>query len=104
MLARVCAAIVIAAAAVSGDALAQPAGGPEPARDAPGPTPEAPSGAAPAPATTPLPEPSAPAPVEPRFAWQPFGYLRAQYIAVQNDPNVAFVGRDDGFELQNARL
>src|SRR5213078_4167537 len=30
--------------------------------------------------------------------------LRAQYIAVQNDPNVAFVGRDDGFELQNARL
>src|SRR6185436_12001544 len=25
-------------------------------------------------------------------------------IVVQNDPNVAFVGRDDGFELQNARI
>jgi len=41
---------------------------------------------------------------EPRFRWEPFGYLRLQYIAVQNDPGVAFVGRDDGFELQNARL
>ncbi|HEY5951349.1 MAG TPA: hypothetical protein VIV40_37910 [Kofleriaceae bacterium] len=40
----------------------------------------------------------------PKFAWQPFGYLRMQYIVVQNDPNVAFVGRDDGFELQNARV
>jgi hypothetical protein len=38
------------------------------------------------------------------FDWHPFGYLRMQYIAVQNDPNVAFVGRDDGFELQNARV
>lgn len=38
------------------------------------------------------------------FAWHPFGYLRMQYAAVQNDPNVAFVGRDDGFELQNARV
>ena len=45
-----------------------------------------------------------PEPPEPRFTWQPFGYLRAQYIAVQDDPNVAFVGRDDGFELQNARI
>lgn len=43
-------------------------------------------------------------PPEPRFQWEPFGYLRLQYIAVQDDPNVAFVGRDDGFELQNARL
>lgn len=40
----------------------------------------------------------------PKFAWEPFGYLRMQYIVVQNDPNVAFVGRDDGFELQNARV
>jgi hypothetical protein len=40
----------------------------------------------------------------PKFAWEPFGYLRMQYILVQNDPNVAFVGRDDGFELQNARV
>lgn len=40
----------------------------------------------------------------PKFTWEPFGYLRLQYLVVQNDPNVAFVGRDDGFELQNARL
>ena len=40
----------------------------------------------------------------PRFVWDPFGYLRLQYLAVQNDPGVLFVGRDDGFELQNARL
>jgi hypothetical protein len=64
----------------------------------------------------PAPEPEkkadAPAPTElvdkevpaPKFAWEPFGYLRMQYIFVQNDPNVAFVGRDDGFELQNARV
>jgi hypothetical protein len=39
-----------------------------------------------------------------RVSWQPFGFLRVQYRAVQNDPGVAFVGRDDGFELQNARL
>lgn len=44
------------------------------------------------------------APQPPRFEWDPFGFLRLQYIAVQNDPNVAFVGRDDGFELQNARI
>jgi hypothetical protein len=41
---------------------------------------------------------------QPTFAWEPFGFLRLQYLVVQNDPNVAFVGRDDGFELQNARL
>ncbi len=40
----------------------------------------------------------------PRFTWEPFGFLRLQYIVVQNDPNEQFVGRDDGFELQNARL
>lgn len=39
-----------------------------------------------------------------KFSWEPFGYLRLQYMLVQNDPNVAFVGRDDGFELQNARI
>jgi hypothetical protein len=38
------------------------------------------------------------------FTFEPFGYLRMQYMAAQNDPNVQFVGRDDGFELQNARL
>src|SRR5438067_13625364 len=42
--------------------------------------------------------------VEEHFTWEPFGYLRLQYKVVQNDPNVAFVGRDDGFELQNARI
>src|SRR5215468_5498296 len=47
-----------------------------------------------------------PPPVAPvaGFSFEPYGYLRLQYIAVQNDPNVAFVGRDDGFELQNARI
>src|SRR5688572_24128850 len=39
-----------------------------------------------------------------RFTWNPYGYLRLQYRIVRNDPNVAFVGRDDGFELQNARI
>src|SRR4051812_257803 len=42
--------------------------------------------------------------VEDHFTWEPFGYLRMQYRVVQNDPNVAFIGRDDGFELQNARI
>src|SRR5688572_27781606 len=47
----------------------------------------------------------APAPVlREKPKWEPYGYLRMQYRVVQNDPNVQFVGRDDGFELQNARL
>jgi hypothetical protein len=46
----------------------------------------------------------APLLIDARFTWQPFGYLRAQYITVQDDPSVAFVGRSDGFELQNARI
>ena len=41
---------------------------------------------------------------EPRFSWHPFGFVRLQYSVVQNDPNVSFVGRDDGFTLQNARV
>src|SRR5512143_875063 len=77
------------------------------------PTPEAkPEDAAPAPAVPPAervpdkkpagpPEPVAP---EAGFAWEPFGYLRVQYITVQDDPNVPFVGRADGFEVQNARI
>ncbi|HEX3758094.1 MAG TPA: hypothetical protein VHW23_05290 [Kofleriaceae bacterium] len=62
--------------------------------------------AQPAPAASPLPAPTSepPPPPLPQFTWQPFGYLRAQYIAVQDDPNRAFIGRDDGFELQNARI
>lgn len=61
--------------------------------------------AAPAPASEPAP-PSSPAPAAspPRFTIEPFGFLRLQYLVVQNDPYVAFVGRDDGFELQNARF
>ena len=52
-----------------------------------------------------VPRPAAPAPQPaPAFAWEPFGYLRMQYIAVQDDPHVQYVGRDDGFELQNARI
>src|SRR5580765_6836677 len=75
---RVRGAIAIAAVMIRGVALAEP--------PAPEPGPE--QGRDPA----------------PRFRWDAFGYLRLQYIAVQNDPNVAFVGRDDGFELQNARV
>ena len=41
---------------------------------------------------------------EPQFTWKPYGFLRLQYRIVRNDPNVIFVGRDDGFELQNARI
>ncbi len=41
---------------------------------------------------------------EPQFTWKPYGFLRLQYRIVRNDPNVSFVGRDDGFELQNARI
>jgi hypothetical protein len=52
----------------------------------------------------PPPAPDNAGPSDRGFSWHPFGYLRMQYAAVQNDPNVAFVGRDDGFELQNARV
>lgn len=54
--------------------------------------------------------PSVDAPIKPppdtapKFTFEPFGFLRLQYKIVQNDPFVAFVGRDDGFELQNARF
>lgn len=65
--------------------------------------------AAPPPATERVVPPAPPAPdnagpSDRGFSWHPFGFLRMQYAAVQNDPNVAFVGRDDGFELQNARV
>jgi len=45
-----------------------------------------------------------PASDPPKVTWEPFAYLRLQYRMVRNDPNVSFIGRDDGFELQNARL
>ncbi|MBK7538417.1 MAG: hypothetical protein IPI49_24245 [Myxococcales bacterium] len=50
-----------------------------------------------------LPAPQADAPSA-APTWQPFGYLRLQAALVQNDANVAFIGRSDGFDLQNARL
>ena len=65
------------------------------------PKPEPPAAAQPEPAAPPEPEADA---APKGFTWEPYGYLRLQYIAVQNDPNVAFVGRGDGFELQNARV
>ncbi|MBV8760232.1 MAG: porin [Deltaproteobacteria bacterium] len=91
-------AAVVMLAALSRFAAAQEAttAGPPPA---PGPNP------APAPAADKqqvAPEPEA-GPIGHKFELSAFGYLRMQYIAVQNDPNVQFVGRDDGFELQNAR-
>jgi hypothetical protein len=110
MHARVRGAIVLAAAVIPGGALAAPGtpaaiaaidGAPadrapdRPSDDSGAPPAELPLGASAEPAAR---------PPEPRFQWEPFGYLRLQYIAVQDDPNIAFVGRDDGFELQNARL
>lgn len=73
--------------------------------DAPAPADEA---GAPAPETA-VPEPAElPPPNDPLsragVTWRPFGYMRMQYRIVQNDPNVAFIGRNDGFELQNARI
>jgi hypothetical protein len=122
MHARVCGRILLAAAmwlGLAAPAAAAPAdrsadrpAAPTPETSA-APTPEpAPpaddSGAPPVSPAEPSRAGSAAAPVArspaPGFRWEPFGYLRLQYIVVQDDPNVAFVGRDDGFELQNARL
>jgi hypothetical protein len=90
-----CAVLIVPALAYADD--------PKPEDAAPAPA--APPAERPAPADK-AKEPPPPAPVAPftGFDWQPFGYLRMQYIAVQDDPNVAFVGRDDGFEIQNARI
>lgn len=103
----------------SASAAAQPDGGsdtgadatPEPAEPAPSDAPAEP------PRAKPLVEPAAPEADKGTqigvgdlvidkspFTYEPFGYLRMQYIAVQNDPNVQHVGRDDGFEIQNARI
>jgi hypothetical protein len=106
-------AALIAAAMVPAIALADPPATSDAAPPATGAAPPAadvdqpgaPAGAPPTPAVRPVPAEDVPAtPPGPRFQWDPFGYLRLQYIVVQNDPNVAFVGRDDGFELQNARF
>jgi hypothetical protein len=79
----------------------------QPAEPAPDATPAAEPTSAPAAPPTAAVEPTKLVDKEvepPKFKWEPYGYLRMQYIVVQNDPNVAFVGRDDGFELQNARI
>jgi hypothetical protein len=91
---------IVVVAALTGTALADPA---DDAAGAPAEPPPAPITPAPTSVVAPIP----PAPRDfapPRFTWEPYGYLRLQYLMVQNDPNVIFVGRDDGFELQNARL
>src|SRR5262249_44311019 len=38
------------------------------------------------------------------FHYELFGYLRLRGGFIEDDPNVAFIGRNDGFTLQNARL
>jgi hypothetical protein len=38
------------------------------------------------------------------FTVEPYGYIKVQGSVVEDDPNVAFVGRADGVELQNARV
>src|SRR5690348_15745519 len=70
----------------------------------PGPEPEPEPEKQPAPVTSEPPAAPAPAESVKRFTIEPFGYLRVVGGVIQNDPNVAFVGRDDGFELQNVRF
>lgn len=98
--------MLVAVAIVPGGALADPPAAPDAATPLAGAGPPAGDADAVPPPELPLPPVAdRPAPArEPRFQWQAFGYLRLQYLVVQNDPNVAYVGRDDGFELQNARL
>lgn len=76
---------------------------PDDGAGAPAEPPPAPISPAPTSVVAPVPPEPEAKPV-PKFSWEPFGYLRLQYLMVQNDPNVIFVGRDDGFELQNARI
>jgi len=92
--------VVVAALLVPVAALAQePGDKSDPSKDAP-----ADDKKADAPADSKAEGPEPPPKEETSFVWEPFGYLRMQYAFVQNDPNVQFVGRDDGFELQNARV
>lgn len=81
---------------------------PAPAAPAPASALPAPAAAPPAPATGWVPRPRAlpaepPAAPAPRTSWRPFGYLRLVGSLVQDDPDVAFIGRADGFDLQNLR-
>lgn len=43
-------------------------------------------------------------PTRPGFSWRLAGVLRVASTVVQNDPNVQFIGRSDGFEVQDARV
>jgi hypothetical protein len=108
MIARMRSAMVIAAAMVprAGLADAQQPTAPNTRATLPAPTAVRSDMADAEPAATAAMSPEAPGPMHdaPRFQWQAFGFLRLQYIVVDNDPNISFVGRDDGFELQNARL
>ena len=65
-----------------------------------------PSQNSPAQPPQPPPSPNPPPPIDVvhKLTYEGFGYLRMEYLAMQADPNVQYVGRDDGFELQNARL
>src|ERR1044071_9263179 len=90
---------IAAVLTIASPALAQePAPAPAPAEAAPETSPP------PAPSKPDVPVAAEPKEAAPRFVIEPFGFLRLQYRVVQNDPFVAFVGRDDGFELQNARF
>jgi hypothetical protein len=96
--------VVLTASGLGESAWAQEGDAAKPADAAsPAPAPTAPpaSAATPAPASE---HDSQALILAPSFSWEPFGYLRMQYIAVQDDPTVQYVGRNDGFELQNARI
>ena len=80
---------------------AQPAAAADPATQTPATQNEPTQAPAPTPAST---GSSTAADIIHELSYEGFGLLRMQYIAVQDDPNVQFVGRDDGFELQDARL
>ena len=90
---------IVVVAALTRVAVADPS---DAAAGAPAEPPPAPITPPPTSVVAPVPDPAAPP--APKFTWEPYGYLRLQYLMVQNDPNVIFVGRDDGFELQNARI
>ena len=95
--------VALAQPPLAGDDEAAKKPEPEPAPEPKAPPPAAPKQEPPAPAA-PTNELVDKEVDPPKFDWEPYGYLRMQYIVVQNDPNVQFVGRDDGFELQNARI
>jgi hypothetical protein len=95
-------AVVLVALMTPGVGSAQPV--PASGSDATTPTQNEPSQPPPPPSPPP---PPATTPVEDiihKLTYEGFGYLRMEYIAVQDDPNVQFIGRDAGFELQNARV